>query len=86
MPRGTGTPALRKISLPWYSWIFMAFLFWNSACGEGLRSTQTVGSTAGNAKTRNCIMVRRVKLALCLRCAWAAASPAFPALNAFLSP
>ena len=22
MPRGTGTPNLRKISLPWYSWIF----------------------------------------------------------------
>ncbi|MEI7516640.1 MAG: hypothetical protein WCK81_14730, partial [Betaproteobacteria bacterium] len=27
MPRGTGTPALRKISLPWYSWIFMISLF-----------------------------------------------------------
>ncbi len=22
MPRGTGMPYLRKISLPWYSWIF----------------------------------------------------------------
>ena len=24
MPRGVGTPNLRKISLPWYSWIFMS--------------------------------------------------------------
>jgi hypothetical protein len=58
---------LRKISLPWYSWIFMAFLSWNSACGEGLRSTQTGSTTAGGAKRWNCIMVRRGKLALCLR-------------------
>src|SRR5688572_27753258 len=25
MPRGVGMPYLRKISLPWYSWIFIPF-------------------------------------------------------------
>src|ERR1700730_16670407 len=35
LPRGTATPCARRISLAWYSWIFMAAAQYNAAPGRG---------------------------------------------------
>jgi len=54
-------PALRKMSLPWYSWIFMLF---SLLMQDDVHRLGCAGRRAGGAaaKRMNCIMVQRTNL------------------------
>src|SRR3970282_1464620 len=45
-PRGVGTPYFRKISLPWYSWIFMG-VGWSA--GSGLPALTAIKRRRGDS-------------------------------------